>query len=62
MSEEAVVTEILAAAGGLFLRVLVGMGAMLALLVPVLAIVGVRLLWDHMRHHHHPHAHHRHAH
>ncbi|HUL98849.1 MAG TPA: hypothetical protein VLU24_05410 [Mycobacterium sp.] len=56
-------TDILAAAGGLFLRVLVGMGALLALLVPVLAIVGVRLLWDYVRHHgHHAHAHHRHAH
>ncbi len=45
-------TDILAAAGGLLLRVLVGMGAMLALLVPVFAIVGVRLLWERMRHHH----------
>ncbi len=48
-------TDILAAAGGLLLRVIVGMGALLALLVPVLAIVGVRLLWEHMRHHHHAH-------
>jgi hypothetical protein len=62
LSEEDVMTEILAAAGGLLLRVLVGMGAMLALLVPVLAIVGLRLAWDHVRHHHHhAHAHHRHA-
>lgn len=53
-------TEILAAAGGLLLRVLVGMGAMIALLVPVLAIVGLRLLWDRVRHHH-PHVHHHHA-
>jgi hypothetical protein len=52
-------TDILALAGGLLTRVLIGMGAMLALLVPVLAIVGARLLWEHMRHDHH--MHHRHA-
>lgn len=43
-------TDILAAAGGLLLRVLVGMGAMIALLVPALAIVGVRLLWERHKH------------
>ena len=44
-------TDILAAVVGLLLRVLVGMGAMVALLVPVLAIVGLRLLWERGRHH-----------
>jgi hypothetical protein len=51
--EEAVMTDILTLAGGLLLRVFIGMGAMLALLVPVLAIVGARLLWEHMRRHNH---------
>ena len=45
-------TDILAAAGGLFVRLLVGLGAMLALLAPALAIVGVRLLWERHRHAH----------
>ncbi|HZP49028.1 MAG TPA: hypothetical protein VFB07_10860 [Vicinamibacterales bacterium] len=45
-------TNILAVAGGLLLRVLIGMGAMLALLVPVALVVLARLTWDRVHHRH----------
>ncbi len=51
-------TNMLAVAGGLLLRVLIGMGAMLALLLPVALIVVARLAWDRLQDRH---AHHRHA-
>ena len=44
------VQDVLALAGGLLIRLLVGVAAIAALLLPVLAIVGLRLLWTRLRH------------